>query len=169
MVLAADGLKLRRGRLTSARSGEARTLAGHIARVAATPVRRTASAGGAALRLSRPSGRVPYAVLVTPLGADHRRGTGPREPAALILITDPERRPALCGRYIAELFGLTPAEACLAATLARRASIADYAQGAGIALGTARWRLKKVLAKTGTCRQSELVSLILTTIPGLFV
>ena len=167
MALAADGLAVCRGRLSGARPVEARSLAAHIARVAATPARGNRAAAGAALRLSRPSGRPPYAVLVTPLGADGPHGAGLPRPAALVLISDPERRPAPCGRYLAELFGLTSAEASLAAALASGVSLAAYAEAAHIALATARWRLKRILAKTHTHRQSELVALVLTTPVGL--
>jgi hypothetical protein len=38
-------------------------------------------------------------------------------PAALILITDLERRPQVLGRRLVELFGFTAAEACLAVAL----------------------------------------------------
>ncbi|WP_206245370.1 helix-turn-helix transcriptional regulator [Novosphingobium terrae] len=70
-------------------------------------------------------------------------------------------RPDLAVRYapadLAMLFGLTMTEAALAASLAAGGSVSDFAVARGIAEGTARLHLKRVLAKTGTGRQSELV------------
>ena len=46
-------------------------------------------------------------------------------------------------------------------------SLSDYADEAGIAIGTARRRLKWVMEKTDTHRQSELVRLLLGGPAGL--
>lgn len=77
----------------------------------------------------------------------------------LVLLT--MSRPDDCVHYvprdIAMLFGLTMTEACLAASLAAGGTVSDFAATRGIAEGTARLHLKRVLAKTGTGRQSELV------------
>lgn len=58
---------------------------------------------------------------------------------------------------LTQLFGMTFAEARLAAALANGMTIADYAASRGIAEGTARIQLKQVLAKTNSRRQAELV------------
>jgi DNA-binding CsgD family transcriptional regulator len=58
---------------------------------------------------------------------------------------------------LALLFGLTLTEATLAASLATGASVSEFATARGVAEGTARLHLKRVLAKTGASRQSELV------------
>jgi DNA-binding CsgD family transcriptional regulator len=57
------------------------------------------------------------------------------------------------------MFGLTPAEARLATTLATGAALDDITDAFGIARETARKRLKAVFAKTATSRQAELVTL----------
>ncbi|HEX6143587.1 MAG TPA: hypothetical protein VFZ01_12775, partial [Geminicoccaceae bacterium] len=59
VVIAGDGLAVRDRRLTSARSEEAKKLAGHIARASAAGIEHGATAGIFALRLSRPSARTP--------------------------------------------------------------------------------------------------------------
>jgi len=59
-----------------------------------------------------------------------------------------------------ELFALTPAEARLAAVIARGISLRDAANELGIARETARNQLKSIFAKTHTHRQSELVALL---------
>ena len=57
--------------------------------------------------------------------------------------------------------GLTPAEARLALRLARGLSVQEAAKRLEIAITTARTHLQRVYGKTHTCRQSELVELLL--------
>jgi DNA-binding CsgD family transcriptional regulator len=59
-------------------------------------------------------------------------------------------------------FGLTKAEARLALRLAKGASLASAAQDFNVKLTTIRSQLQQVFAKTGTCRQTELVALLLS-------
>ncbi|MEJ3866062.1 hypothetical protein WGU94_10275, partial [Campylobacter jejuni] len=61
---------------------------------------------------------------------------------------------------LAATFELTPAQARLAARLARGDSVETAAQEAGVALATARNQLKTIFQKTGTHRQAELVALL---------
>ncbi len=56
---------------------------------------------------------------------------------------------------------MTPAEARLAAGLAAGKSLAEIAEEAGLSIHTARWTLKRIFARTGARRQSELVSMLL--------
>jgi DNA-binding CsgD family transcriptional regulator len=78
---------------------------------------------------------------------------------------DPAPAPDLAGLPEARLraeFGLTKAEARLALRLAEGASLASAAQAFNVKLTTIRSQLQQVFAKTGTCRQTELVALILS-------
>jgi DNA-binding CsgD family transcriptional regulator len=59
-------------------------------------------------------------------------------------------------------FGLTKAEARLALHLAEGASLASAAEAFNVKLTTIRSQLQQVFAKTGTCRQPELVAMILS-------
>lgn len=61
---------------------------------------------------------------------------------------------------IAGLFDLTPAEARLAATIAAGHAPRDAAARLGVTEATARTTLKRILAKTGTRRQADLVGLL---------
>jgi len=85
--------------------------------------------------------------------------------SALLLITDldAERRPDPA--LLAQAFGLTTAEARLAAMLAGGAALDEAADRLGIAVETARSHIKAVFAKTGTGRQGALVALL--GAPGL--
>jgi DNA-binding CsgD family transcriptional regulator len=64
------------------------------------------------------------------------------------------------------LYGLTPAEARLADLLLEGCEVREAADRLRTTLETARFHLKRVLAKTGTRRQTELMRLMLS-LPGV--
>jgi DNA-binding CsgD family transcriptional regulator len=86
------------------------------------------------------------------------------EGRALLLLTDPDSITLLSADRISRLFGLSPAEARVAAALCEGLSISKYAAAHGITSGTARFQLKQVLAKTGTERQSDLVRKLFSSV-----
>lgn len=86
-----------------------------------------------------------------------------RKARVALLITDPERTTVLSPECLLSLFELTKSEALIAHTLANGGSIEDAAAASGIAISSARTYLKRIFSKTGVCRQSDLVQLILTT------
>jgi DNA-binding CsgD family transcriptional regulator/PAS domain-containing protein len=155
-----DGLQIRRGRLSAASSTDDRVLRQAIA-TAIGIANRTSLEGGGVLRIRRPSRARPFSVLVTP-----GPGVDSQSPfsfaSALVVIGDPDAGPACGPDLAAHLYGLTPAEARLAHAIARGESLETYAETQGIALSTARWTTKQVLAKTGSRRQADLVRLLLT-------
>ena len=63
-------------------------------------------------------------------------------------------------------FGLAPAEARLALHLVAGETLRSAAVKLSISYETARTCLKSIFDKTGTCRQAELVIVILTALPG---
>jgi DNA-binding CsgD family transcriptional regulator len=88
------------------------------------------------------------------------RVTPDSQRVAAVFIVEPERPAEIDADLLAAGFGLAPREAALAALFARGASLAEAATRLGIVIGTARWYLKRVFAKTDTHRQSELVRLV---------
>lgn len=81
--------------------------------------------------------------------------------ASAILVATPVVPRRVPGADIIEgLFDLTPAEAKLAATIAAGHAPREAAQRLGVTEGTARTTLKRVLAKTGARRQSDLVGML---------
>jgi DNA-binding CsgD family transcriptional regulator len=64
-------------------------------------------------------------------------------------------------------FGLTPAEARLALQLVAGEPLRAAAAKLSITYETARTELKNIFNKTGTCRQAELVIVIVTAVPQL--
>jgi DNA-binding CsgD family transcriptional regulator len=159
MAAAGDGFIVRGGRLAAERPEEAAALARLISEAARTACRR-AGEGGGSLRISRRSGSALYGLLVVPLGERSALPEIPAGPQVLILITDPEQRPKVLGRRLIELFGLTAAEARLAAGLAEGKRLEEIAAERSVRMPTLRTQLRMVLDKTGTTRQADLVRLI---------
>jgi PAS domain-containing protein len=161
MVAKNDGLLLRSGQLTVTRAAEAAALVRHIAEAARTAACGRGEGGGALL-VSRPSGLRPFALLVAPLSPDLTLAAAHQAPAVLILVTDLNSGPAVLGKRLIELFGLTPAEACLTVALSGGKRLQDVAQERGVRLPTLRTQLRAILEKTGSRRQAELMRLIVS-------
>jgi DNA-binding CsgD family transcriptional regulator len=123
----------------------------------------TLPVSGGFMRASRPSGKRPYAILVAQV-----RGRYPAlstlRPAICILITDPEAKIPLPVDRLRSAFGLTSAEAKLAAVLGSGEDLRSAAAKLEITYGTARVRLADIFQKTQTRRQAELVQVLLATL-----
>lgn len=107
------------------------------------------AAGRRAIALQRP-GRLPLTLRAEPCG----------ERATLVLLRDPEAvhaDPAL----LRQLFGLTAAEARVAAALARGGSTRGVALETGVQENTVLAHVKRLLQKTETSDRTQLVSLLL--------
>jgi DNA-binding CsgD family transcriptional regulator len=115
------------------------------------------------VRIPRASGKRPYCVFVSKVGPQHS-ALSTYKPAVCVIITDPDdqRRPPL--QSIQAAFGLTPAEARLAAILSTGADLRVAADEIRITYGTARARLAQIYLKTDTRRQGELIHLLLKTL-----
>jgi DNA-binding CsgD family transcriptional regulator len=122
-------------------------------------------AGGFAVA-ARPSGRASYVLLVTPLPQKSSL-LSLNAAAAAVFITDPERRRELPEEVLIRLFRFTRAEAALAIRVVTGMNLKQAADDLAITINTARLHLQRVLNKTGTHRQSDLVRLLLMATPGL--
>jgi DNA-binding CsgD family transcriptional regulator len=117
--------------------------------------------GGFETGTRRETGR-DYLVTVSPL---HTRRYGPLTdlgPAVRVLIVDPDQERAVDQSMLRQLYGLSPAEAALAARLADGETLQTVARARGITQGTARSYLEHIFHKTATNRQSGLVKLLLS-------
>jgi DNA-binding CsgD family transcriptional regulator len=110
-------------------------------------------------------GRLPMTMLVTPLSTTWDQ-TGAAPPGAMVFIKDPEEG-APAQRTLRDLFGLTRAEAAIAAALASGHDIALISTAFRISTGTVRSHVKNILTKTGVHRQAQLVSLIARTVASV--
>jgi DNA-binding CsgD family transcriptional regulator/PAS domain-containing protein len=157
LVHARDGLLLRHGRL-AARNNEADAALQRLVAYAAAPD----SLLGAPpdVLVHRPSLRRPYHVTASSLRRTVRPYIGGTRPAALVLITDPELHRAIDARALQQGYGLTPAEARLAVALTQGQTLEQAAERLAIRYETARTHLRRILEKTQTSRQADLMMLL---------
>jgi DNA-binding CsgD family transcriptional regulator len=121
------------------------------------------AAVGSTVAIRRPSAKRPYTVQIMPVGAKIAGDNpflGSRARFALVAIVDPEKTAVPAADLLIQAYRLTPAEAALALKIGAGLSLKDVAETFSISEETARWHLKRVLAKTETARQSQLVSLL---------
>lgn len=154
------GLTVSHGQLRTARLEETAVLHDEIRHALATRARRGTTPGKRFSVSQNDDQRL--VVLVTPL----RSGVAAlfRDPAAVMVLARDPSQVSIAPNDLMTLFGLTSAEAMLAASLVDGGSLADYSKTTGCAPATARWHLKNIFTKTGTHSQTRLVSLILRTI-----
>lgn len=122
---------------------------------------RTAPAGS--MQISRKPPAKPLIVTVMPYvsaGIDTES-----QICAIAVFSDPDQMPVSRERIARDVYGLTQAESQFVSFLLKGAEISAAAEQLSITLQSARFRLKRILKKTGTHRQADLVRLLLT-VPG---
>ncbi len=178
-----DGIWLHNGRLRAAIPAEQRTLDALIAgacltssdsglftplkvqleAAGGTAVRSCTTQTGGAMLIHRKESVGPLRVVLLPFCP----GSLMNEPeaTALVLFSDPFSKPKPRSAILRTLYGLTPTESRLCDFLMQGLELREAAIQLRITVGTARFHLKRVLAKTGARRQTELMRLMLS-LPG---
>lgn len=164
LFASAAGLTVRNGHLALASTEAKRRLAGLLARVH-DPTSRGSDAPARlpeVIVIPRAPGEPPLALAVRTLRspADLRSD---HSPVVAVYVSTPEQGSVVPAALIRQLLGVTPAEAALAARLARGDTIDAAAHELGVTRATARTQLYSIFRKTGLRRQSELVSVIAQT------
>jgi DNA-binding CsgD family transcriptional regulator len=152
--LIGDGLMLSHGRLSCVHPTDSAALAGLIAALT-TPDSATAALPLVAAR--RPAKR-PLAIQGIPLTGLASAVFSPAK--SILLVADTEKRSTTPLEHLRTMFGLTTTEAILVSRLEQDINLSNAAEQTGIAFETARSYLKRIFAKTGTSRQSELLMLL---------
>lgn len=162
-----EGLRARRDKLCTERPAD-RSALEHALASATRSAAGESLDGGTSLPVRREPGRAPLGVFVDPLP---RGGPGAEafgeaflRPVALVLASDPEARTMLPEAALAATFGLTPVESRMLAALAAGETPYEYAERTGVSRETARFHVKRLLAKTGARRQADLVRLALESV-----
>ena len=155
-----DGLRAGGDGLRAAVPAETAALQRLIAQTGAGPSR--VDPNGGVLNLTRPSRARPLNLLVAPLRGRLLAHEAPRA-AVVVFVTDPERLPSTPVDRVQRWLGLTRAEASLVLQLLHGQRVESAADALGISLHTARTQLKRILVKTDTGRQAELIRLALRT------
>jgi DNA-binding CsgD family transcriptional regulator len=145
-----SGLILRGGRVAAAdRPSDKRLQCGIDAALAGKGPAAIISVG------VRRENRLPLLVLILRLSDG-----GANAARLLLLASDPERSAMPPHHMLAEMFGLTPAEAGVAAGIAAGRQLAEIATDRGVGIETIRWYSKVVFGKTQTRGQAELAALL---------
>lgn len=110
-----------------------------------------------ALRLRDRTARAAISAVVAPLASPELSSAFSPSP---ILLAMNELFPAgaIPSPWLAQLFGLTPAESSVANWLVTGRPIEEYAHERGVSVATVRSQIKSVLAKSGMSRQVQLVA-----------
>ena len=163
---------LREGRWFTVQAGRLRLPAPASPSLLEDMLARVCHSGVPECRLLRASGHAPglledepwcgLTVLRLPVAEPGAPGAPVLHPRAttLLLLSVPDAQRSVSGEQLAQMFGLTRAEARLAEALVRGQSVDDYARGQDLALATVRSQVRAVLDKTQATRQQDLVRLL---------
>jgi len=165
LLAATPALSLRSGRLGAVREALDAPLRGAIA-AATGQGRRLRGRTGAVLAIPRLDAP-PLTLSVLPLQDEDRPGPE-HEPLALLILNDPQQSAGGSQEALSAVYGLTAAEAALAAALLGGETLAAYARRVGLALPTVKTQLASVFAKVGVNRQADLMR-VLAANPALSV
>jgi DNA-binding CsgD family transcriptional regulator len=116
----------------------------------------------AAIGISAPEDGKLVTVLAMPMRERDREwlnGLDVGDVAAIVFLSDPTFVPEIPVKWVMDAFGLTPAEARVALSTAGGASVPETAAQCGGSRNTVKTHLRRVFAKTGVGRQSELANL----------
>ncbi|HEX7797350.1 MAG TPA: LuxR C-terminal-related transcriptional regulator [Vicinamibacterales bacterium] len=108
----------------------------------------------------RTSLRPPYHVTASALRRTLRPFIGLTAPVAALIVTDPERARPIAREALRQAYRLTPKEAALASALADGKTLEQAAAQLNVRYETARTHLRRIMSKTETSRQAELVKLL---------
>ena len=166
MLASNDGLGTCNQRLTAAHPSTNHDLRDLLRRAAAFD--REQQPGGHVV-VPRPSHAEPYSLLVAPRPPQNGSPFGIlNRPLAVVFVSDPASAVRTPVEALQSLHGLTPAEARLAEALMAGNCVREAAGLLEITECTARTYLKRVFHKTGACRQSDLVRIVLSGLAPMF-
>jgi DNA-binding CsgD family transcriptional regulator len=151
-----DGLKVSRGRLCADDQSAQDRLAGYL-RKALTP---KGARGGSVLVPRRCSTR-PLLIKIMPIAQRNEFWLNSTHPCAILFVADPDAAAGAAVDEVVAAYGLTPSEGRLLSALVEGRSLKEAAETLKIARATSRNRLARIMTKTDTHRQGELIQLIL--------
>jgi PAS domain S-box-containing protein len=154
-----DGLMLSHGRITAARREQVDHLRDLVDGVC-TGMGVEEDEGAGVMTIDRGDSVRPLSIKVAPVQLN---SSDDGSKVAAVFIRDLEIRQSVPPEVVAKLFGLTFAEARVVAELVKGKRPQEVAEDLGVSLNTVRNQLKQIFSKTNTGRQSELISLVLSS------
>ncbi|UCH74561.1 MAG: PAS domain S-box protein [Rhodospirillales bacterium] len=159
---AGDGLTNSHGRIGATRRHQMEELRDLVDRACTAQEQGSAEATFAGvMTIDRGEDVRPLSIMVAPVQLS-AEAEGDSQVAA-IFIRDLEVRQSVPPDVLATLFGLTPAEARVVVELVKGKRPQEVADDLSVSLNTVRNQLKQIFSKTNTGRQSELISLVLSS------
>lgn len=113
---------------------------------------------GDSFRMSR--GLEAWSCVTVPIRADAALNDAMQVPLAMVLVFDVSRKADVPVAVLASVFGLTPAEARVACSMANGCSVKECAAEQGVSVATIKSQLIAVYAKMAVRRQSELAAIV---------
>ena len=158
-----SGLRLRQNRLSALSRSVDRELQAIIRDTLRCP--RNGDTPGSRM-ISVPPPEKLHAVLVVciPVSDEYEVVLGAR-PRAMCFLRDPNASLDVSVESIQSIYGLTPTEALVAASIAEGNTVAECAGQLGHSIHTSRNLLKRAFSKTETHGQAELAALLIKTLP----
>ncbi len=152
-----DGLRVRHDVVEAERPVETNSLR-HAVRCAGVCAQGQGLSDTGLVLISRRSPGRPLLAWVAPLV----RGAvaDERGPLVAVFVVDPDGESETPERVLRRVFGLTAAEARLAATLLKGNDLESAAASFGVSRNTVRSQLQTIFGKTGTSRQAELIRVL---------
>jgi DNA-binding CsgD family transcriptional regulator len=155
-----DGLAIESGRIVATSSRQRSAIDEAVSAIATEQ-------GGIVRRfeIPRPSGKRSYRLILMPVEGSGTIPLGVSVPAVSIIVIDSESAAELDFTLLRETYSLTPAEAVVARELTLGRNVGEIAAESQTSVETVRTHVKRLLSKTGTDRQGELIALILRSVP----
>lgn len=118
-----------------------------------------------AVAVPRKGGKRPLAALLV---VPHDGPPGSGEPVAVLYLADPDRPTTVDQVCLRAFYGLSRAEARVAALLASGLRLEEISDAIGIKYETTRKHIKQIFDKMGADRQAEVVRILLSS-PSIFI
>jgi DNA-binding CsgD family transcriptional regulator len=154
IIARADGLSVNNRRIFALHSADDKKLQALIRDVIDSGQEGGLNSGGD-LAVSRKEAATPYAVQAFPLASKVRLFTKD-QPAAMIIVGDPDRKLRLKAQELTALYGLTATESRVALLLAKGLRPAQVCQIEHISPNTLKTHRKRIFAKMGIETQAQL-------------
>lgn len=154
-----DGLVLSHGRITATRREQIDDLRNLVSAVCMGQ-NAADDQGAGVMTIERADGARPLSIKIAPVELNAGENSSR---VAAVFVRDLDVRQSVPPEVVAKLFGLTFAEARVVVELVKGKRPQEVADDIGVSLNTVRNQLKQIFSKTNTGRQSELVSLVLSS------
>ena len=159
IVRSSDGLVVQHGSLGAWLPGDTQSLRTLVTGAAQTSANQGRSSGGT-VRISRPYGRDPLEVLISPLPSRRDDWLLKQRPVAAIFVTDRSRVAIAEHPMRIRLHGLTPTEAKVAMAICRGLTGKETCRELQISYNTLKTHLKHIYAKAHAKHRTDLVRVL---------